>query len=180
MSTDQFWVNLPLEAQIILASGYVAYSLGYLGTKRNHKASDVVLRTLAFSLVATLGMYIANSICPQFWIGGVSAFVISVVTGCAWRGFGNNWVLWAMRASNISWSSDDYEAIAGVLKDSKSRVSQISVKLHDGSWLSCNNTTEFADAPFWTVHYRYRWLSRYISHPHHRCRGGEKRDENDY
>ena len=48
-----FWADLPVEAQIVLVSGYVAYSMGYFGIRQNHKVIDTVFRTFAFSLVAT-------------------------------------------------------------------------------------------------------------------------------
>ena len=145
-----FWADLPVEAQIVLASGYIAYSLGYFGTKRDHKASDVVLRTLAFSLVATSGMYIVQLCFPQSPIGirGTAAVVVSVAVGCLWRGWGSMGVFWFMRTFDISWSGDDGSALATVTKDSKHRVSQIAVELHDGSWLRCDDTSVFSSAPF--------------------------------
>ena len=145
-----FWADLPVEAQIVLVSGYVAYSMGYFGIRQNHKVIDTVFRTLAFSLVATLVMYIVGSVWTEspIWVKGLAALGASVVVGCAWRKPGSSWVVWLMRKFNISWSSDEIGAIATVVKDSKHRVSQIAVKLRDGSWLRCDDTSAFSSAPF--------------------------------
>ena len=145
-----FWADLPVEAQVVLASGYIAYSLGYFGIRQNHKVSDTVFRTLAFSLVASLGMYIVGSVWTEspIWIKCLAALGVSVVVGCIWRKFGSSVVVGFMRKYNISWSSDERGALATVTKDSKYYVSQISVKLHDGSWLCCDDTSVFSSAPF--------------------------------
>ena len=60
----------------------------------------------------------------------------------------SDYVVWAMRKLDISWSNNDISAIATIIKDSKFPVSQIAVKLDSGDWLRCDDTRKFSDAPF--------------------------------
>ena len=53
-----------------------------------------------------------------------------------------------LRALRISYSDDDPSALASLQGDNQCTVTQISVKLDDGTWLLCDDTNDFADAPF--------------------------------
>lgn len=53
-----------------------------------------------------------------------------------------------MRVSRVSSSDDVPSAWVGLSEKPQFDVSQISVKLVDGTWLRCDDTTQFADAPF--------------------------------
>ena len=127
--TTGHWADLTLEMQIVLASGYIAYSLGYFGDRDNHRVSDQVLSTLAFSLIATFGMFSAGlawEFSPIWFRGGI-ALGASMIAGCVWRRFGSDYVVWSMRKLDISWSNNDISAIHTIIKDSRFPVSQIAV-----------------------------------------------------
>lgn len=143
-------LKLSLATQIALGSGYVAYCAAYLGIRSHHKAIDVTLSTLGFSLIATLIMSPAPDgflTLKQPALGIVSA-LITIFCGLAWRGFGREIIARILRSADISWVDDLPSALSTITTQEKYNITQVSVHLDDDSWLHCVNASWFNESPF--------------------------------
>ena len=145
MSSDL--LNLSWQIQLALASGYAAYLLCYAGIRGSHTTIDTTFSTLIFGLIATAVLYLARPGLSDIMAAAL-AFFAACAAGLIWRRFLRPLLRWLMRELDVTWSDDDPSALATLLANSKFRVSQIAVLLDDGTWLSCNDTSLFADAPF--------------------------------
>lgn len=139
-------LSLPLGIQIALGSGCAAYFVAYSGIRDRHRTIDIAFITLVFSLASSATFALTSS---WGWIEkGFVAFICPVVIALIWRKWGRNALRALLRASNISWSDDDPSALATLSSNSRFRVSQVAVLLDDGTWLSCDDTRQFNDAPY--------------------------------
>ena len=140
-------LKLPLQIQLVIAGGYAAYLLSYVGIRDHHTAVDTTFYTLIFGLIAT-GIYsLSNSSIGVYW-GAIAAFTSCCVAGLFWRKFGSRWLTWILRYLNFSWSDDDPSALASILANSEDELSQLSVLLDDGTWLQCRDVARFINSPF--------------------------------
>ena len=82
---------LPWQLQFVLASGYCAYLLAFVGIRHTHKAADTVFGTLAFGLIA----FATLALMPRsvHWLAaGASAFGISLAAAALWRKLIRDWL----------------------------------------------------------------------------------------
>ena len=145
MPSDIF--KLPLQIQLILAGGYAAYLLSYVGIRAHHTAVDTTFSTLVFGLIATL-VYAICSSRIDIITSTVFAFLACCITGLLWRKQGRKWLKSLIRYFDISWSDDNPSALDSLLDNSDNEMSQISVLLDDGTWLMCGDTNDYLEAPF--------------------------------
>jgi hypothetical protein len=147
MSPDHL-LNLPWEIQVALASGYAAYAVAYLGLRDRHRPIDVVFISLVFSLITTAVLwFLASYKNPVVSIP--SALVATIIAGTVWRRFLHPFVFSILRYFDVTWSNDDPSALATILDDRRSYITQIAVLLEDGTWLRCDDVQQFRGAPFW-------------------------------
>ena len=142
-------VTLPWQVQLTLASGYAAYALAYVGIRAHHRTIEIAFSTLVFGLAATatFNLLLAYRSGPQAVAMGI-AFLLTVYVGLLWRAFGRRLVRASLRLSQISHADDDPSGWTSLFDKTDCDVSQISVRLDDGSWVRCDDTTLFSDAPF--------------------------------
>ena len=124
-------VTLPLEIQIALGCGWLAYTIGHAGLDARHRATDVALRTLLFGLPAaaiaraTLGREDGTAWTAAAAIG--AAVAVSVLLGAFWRAVGRRGALWLVRAARVhrddgldsAWTAlihEDREVITGAVE----------------------------------------------------------------
>ena len=147
---------LPVLTQIVLASGYVAYRIGYQGVGTHQRPIEIVFGSLAFSLIAS-GVLALLSLCTSdpvvndrvpLVVNGCVAVVVTLAAGVLWRKWGGEWFFVLMRKWDISWANDRPSALGAIIHNNKFRVSQVAVELDDGTWLRCDNTSDFSAAPF--------------------------------
>ncbi len=139
-------LKLPWEIQTALASGYAAYMLAYTGIRMRHSAIDTAFITLVFSLIATLVLLLTST--AGAIIGVPAAFLSTCTVGFVWRKWGRSAYRAFLRYFDLTWADDDQSALETLLANSKHRVYQVGVLLDDGTWLRCDDTTKFSDAPF--------------------------------
>ena len=139
-------LNLPWQIQASLASGYAAYMIAYIGLRESHRTIDTAFITLAFGLVATGVLWIFADTAPL--VAGASAFILACAGAVIWRKWGIDAVHWFFRKANLSWANNDPTALATLTRSTKFYVTQVAVLLEDGTWLSCEDASQFADAPF--------------------------------
>jgi hypothetical protein len=140
------YANLPWQIQVSLASGYAAYMLAYLGMKESHRTIDTTFLVLAFGLIATGALWVLTD--QPNLVAGVSAFVLTLTGAFLWRKWGMDAVRWFFRLTDMSWLNNDPSALATLTRSTKYYVKQIGVELDDGTWLTCEDAAQFADAPF--------------------------------
>lgn len=144
---DEKLLNLPWEIQLALGSGYVAYMLAYVGIREHHKPIDTIFRTIAFGLFATAILKVISSNFGLYRI--IGAIAAAFTAGILWRFFISDLIQWCIRKSNLSWSDETPNAWSRITQHNrKIRYSQLKVQLDDDSWLFCENTRLFAEAPF--------------------------------
>jgi len=139
-------LSLSWKVQVALASGYAAYMISYRGIRGHHSAHDTVFLTLVFSLIASAELWLTRSFSPL--IAGVCAFVLSVSGGLLWRRHGMEMLMNLLRDPDTTWSDDTPSAWAKLQENRTRPVSQISVLLKDGTWLRCDDTSQFNNAPY--------------------------------
>jgi hypothetical protein len=137
---------LSWKVQVALASGYAAYIISYRGVRTHHSAQDTIFLSLVFSLIASAELWLSRGLSPLF--AGGSAFLISVSIGMLWRRRGMKILTNILRAPNTTWSDDTPSAWARLQENREFPLSQISVLVKDGTWLHCNQTALFNDAPY--------------------------------
>jgi hypothetical protein len=120
--------------------------VAYSGLRGHHRTIDIAFITLVFSLVATATF----ALTPAWGVIGkcLVAFISSIATAVIWRKWGRSIVRFLLRLANISWSDDDPSALATLSANSTFPVTQIAVLLDDGTWLRCDDTRQFNDAPY--------------------------------
>ena len=137
---------LSWKAQVALASGYAAYIISYRGVRAHHSAKDTLFLALVFSLIASAELWLARSMSPI--AAGTFAFLLSVVVGVLWRRQGMRILTNLLRVPNTTWSDDTPSAWTRLQENREFPLSQLSVLLKDGTWLHCNQTAKFNDAPY--------------------------------
>lgn len=138
--------GLPLQLQVIAAGGYCAYRLSYVGIGHSHRATDTIFSTLAFGLVAALGMLLTARGGPI--VSASCGFALALVAGAIWRLWLRGGLRRVLRWSGYSWSDDSPSAWDHLLANSQYGPTQITVELDDGRYLLCTNATRAGEAPF--------------------------------
>ena len=144
---DEKLLSLPWQIQVALGAGYLAYLVAYSGIRDHHKGIDVPFRAIAFGLVATLLIYSTASWRVEYSI--LASCAGTVVAGALWRAFGRPIYKGMLRYFHVSWSDDTPSAWSALaLENTKHRITQISVRLNDGSRLHCTQMHKVGDYPF--------------------------------
>lgn len=144
MTTELY--SLPVDIQVALGGGYLAYVTAYGGLRRGHDAAHVVFITFAFGIIATLVLVVL----PSEW--GVwrilAAIYCAVFGGAVWRVRVKGWVQNALSFLDVH-HDDGIEDSWGAYRDAVGvdSVTQVSVHTADGRVLYCNDLSKFQDWP---------------------------------
>lgn len=139
-------LNLPWQIQVTLASGYAGYMIAYVGLRESHKTIDTAFIALAFGLVATATLWFLSSYAVT--TAGAAAFVFTCVAAFLWRKWGIGALHWVYRKADMSWGNDDPTALATLTRSTRFYVTQMGILLDDGTWLTCEDASQFANSPF--------------------------------
>jgi hypothetical protein len=140
-------LSLPVQIQIALASGYAAYMAANTGIRGHHSATDVTFGALAYGLIAT-GIMALMPRGSNIVVSGFLAFGLTVFSGLFWRKIGCRVWMSALRALGVSWADDSPSAWMALGTNTQHYVTQIAVQLDNGTWLRCDDTSKFGNAPF--------------------------------
>lgn len=137
----------PFEIQLALASGYVAYTVGFSEARRRHGAVDALMLTLAFGLIAVAAHRLAAPLAPPL-AAALAAFCATVAAGAAWQAQGRR--LWrrAARWSGLSIEDGAPDVFGTVFQDARFPVTQVTVRLRSGRILHSDGLRGLFDAPF--------------------------------
>ncbi|MFV1757469.1 hypothetical protein [Phaeobacter sp. JH18-37] len=138
--------SLPVDIQVALGAGYLAYVTAYGGLRRGHDAAHVVFITFAFGMIATLVLVMLPAELGIWRILG--AIYCAVFGGAVWRVRVKGWVLKALSFMNVH-HDDGIEDSWGAYRDAVqvNSVTQASVHTTDGRVLYCNNLGSYLDWP---------------------------------
>jgi hypothetical protein len=162
MNSD-IWA-LPFEIQLVLASGYAAYFLSYVGIREHHKSVEIIFIVFAYGIITKLCFGILQTILPTLFndyslVGlfinkntaivwsTIFAFATTLFVGYIWRRLGREYVRSQLRKSDYTWSNDDPTSWRTITSSTEFWFSQASVQLIDGTWLECKNAKEFVGEP---------------------------------
>jgi hypothetical protein len=146
---DTAVLNLPFAIQVSLGSGYAAYLLAFSGLRQHHTATDVIFRTIAFGLVATLSIELCQKAGISEVVSAIVAFALAVISGALWRAAIGPLFRQFSRKYLFAWSDDLPSAWLSVTAERTDlRPSQIVVELSDGRLLMCDDTRVYQRAPF--------------------------------
>lgn len=145
-SVIQGFVAMPWAVQLVLASGYCAYLLAYMGMRDHHRAPDIIFTSIAFGLVAMLVLAVPASYSPI--ARGSLAFGAACCAGAAWRLKVRAWVRWIARKLDYSWADDAPRAWDRLLEETGHGPTQFVVQLTDGKYLHCTDAQRVEALPF--------------------------------
>jgi hypothetical protein len=143
-------LNLPWQIQVAIAGGYAGYMIAYAGLRHTHRQIDTIFISIIFSLIASgaiATLTVLRILSPPLLAGSL-AFFITCLAAIAWRKWGRRVLELGLRLTNATWANDDSSALTTLTANVKCPVTQIAVLLDDGTWLRCDDTTLFNDAPF--------------------------------
>ncbi len=147
-------INQPIDVLVVLAAGYIGYKVAYTGKNKQHKPVDVVFISLAFGLVAQIVYGPVSVTMPAVMsigakqIAAVIAVFVALVVASLWRKFLEGWVKTLLRASDVSFSDGCLTVLDTIRVSTKHRLSQLTVRMIDGSAVMCDYLYLFEDKPF--------------------------------
>lgn len=153
MTDIQSLLDLPYETLALLASGYLAYRLAYVGKDAAHSSVDVVFLTVVFAFVAKqttvsvdLLMWSTHQT-PGGIFASLAGMVSALISAAVWRRSLQEFVYAALRKVKVS----DHDGQPNVWRSMMARTLQpparLVVVLKNGSSLMCNQLAMFKDAP---------------------------------
>lgn len=141
---------IPINLQISLGIGYLAYVTAWAGRRLHHGPLDTLLISVAFSLPVLLLQAVATQALPQPMAALVAAgagLLLSLAAAMAWRHRGRARWLAFMGWTGTHAEDGDATTWQALLQTPDLRVSQISVHTSDGRVLYLNDHAKYADAP---------------------------------
>ena len=138
---------LPWQLQFVLASGYCAYLLAFVGIRHTHKAADTVFGTLAFGLIA----FATLALMPRsvHWLAaGASAFGISLAAAALWRKLIRDWLREKLRDTGYTSADDSPRAWDRLIEGGYRGVTQLTVELEDGRQFYCTDAVALKGKPY--------------------------------
>lgn len=138
--------SLPWQLQLVIASGYCAYLLAYVGIRRAHKPTDVVFASITFGVVAWFTLTMTGRLVLP--VQALLAFSSALLAGFVWRRFLRLSLRRLLRKLNYSWSDETRSAWECLLENSRFAPTQLTVELVDGRQLICTRTGDFYHLPF--------------------------------
>lgn len=126
----------------------MAYTLAYAGIKAHHKTIDTTFSTLAFGGIATSLTYVfTEHLNAGQVMSSLSSFCVTLIIALLWRRLVRSWIRSAFRTTRISYSTDTPTAWKELFDLPRLNVTQIAVQTRSGTWLRCDDTSKFNDAP---------------------------------
>jgi len=140
--------SLPWKTLLMLASGYAGYFVANVGVREHHKSIDVVFSTLVFGFFAAL-IYDrgAGDQEARWQWASLGAFAGTVVLGGLWSLFGRSLMYAALRVARVADTDELPSALASLFRIRHKGMTQVHVKLQDGTWLKCDDLSRFKHAP---------------------------------
>jgi hypothetical protein len=158
-------LQLPYQTLAILAAGYLAYRLAYVGRDSTHQTIDTVAIVLVFAFIAqatSVGFLAAYRAVwpvkslqePSLWVGyvvSVAGLLSSVLSAAVWRRASTSIVPEFLRRARISAADRNVAAWQTIINREDSGPSAITVVKTDGSAVMCERLDDYKNEPFGPV-----------------------------
>jgi len=128
-------LDLSVQTQAVLASGYAAQMVAFRGLRRDHSAADILFLTLIFGLPCLGALAVGEKCNWSLWISIPAGLLIACLAGAIWRRWVRVWFDRLLRCTGLAWSSDHKSGWAWVLDSEGKKVSEVVVELKDGTYL---------------------------------------------
>lgn len=138
-------LDLSVQTQAILASGYAAQMVAFRGLRRDQSAADILFLTLIFGLPALGILAVGEKYNWSLWASIPLGLLAACLVGAIWRKWVRLWFDNLLRGSGVTWSSDHKSAWTWLLDSDGKKVSEVVVELKDGTYLYFSGNPE-ADA----------------------------------
>ncbi len=135
-------IELPLQIQAILVSGY----LGYILINRDHRSTEKNLDVWLMILLLGLPTAITLKFCSSEW--GYLSILIAPVIAFLWAKWGKYHWFRLLRSSNVSYETGDGDAWKTLTTRKNVAVTQITVTLKNGNKYHCENAHQFSHNSF--------------------------------
>ena len=136
-------ISIPWQIQVVLAAGYIGYSIGYAGRRQGHGTVDIAMISLVFSLAASGILALTESL-PNIISAGCGV-VGTITMGAIWRFAGYDLWFRLQRRLQLSISTGQLSGWALTSDLPKRKVSQLQVHLDNGRRLFCADAGQFKD-----------------------------------
>ena len=156
MDKVQVFLDLPISTMILLAAGYLSYRIAFVGRNDSHSAVDTVFIATAFAALAKCVLALALWLPVPFQYehlvrpaGLVAGTLTSIVSAFLWRNCIESWLFEALQRRD--WLNADRHRTAWLSylsRPPKVQLTQLYVRLKDGTCLLCDELHKFSDFPF--------------------------------
>lgn len=140
-------LSLPTETLVVLAAGYMAYSIAYTGMREGHKALDTTFLTLAFGLIAKVVFISLDPYLTTVEIKIAFSVTVALIAAAVWRKWARDWWLSVLRYYDISYSDGRLTAFDDIRTSTDRLVTQLTVHQTNGDVLRCGILHNFKDEP---------------------------------
>jgi hypothetical protein len=139
-------LSLPLEIQIAVGGGYLAYSVAYAGLRSGHGATDMTMRSLAFGLVGMFTYIVLLPFTGTFG-SGIVAVGACITAGASWRAWGARKWAGLIKLTRVHQDDGMISAWDAFIQSPNLKVTQAMVRLKSGRELFCSETAEYIGGP---------------------------------
>lgn len=144
--TPNDWLALPIQIQIVLATGYMGHCLARRGYPGKDNGTALWFGVLSFGLFGWAGWELAGRCTASFLAKMPAAVAAAVGVGLLWRLWGRATTMKALRWARISWEDDLGPAWTRMIQDTRMAPTEVRVKLKNGDVLKCFDVQSFGDA----------------------------------
>lgn len=137
-------IDLPLYIQVVLATGYIGYSVAQQGFRQKERKDELLYGILIYGLLGWLIFYYTFFTWSwPFWVAGLLSVVICWGTGLFWRAKGRRWYFELLYWAGLTNDNSMGSLWNRLQQDTSISPTQIVVTLMDGTKLSCDSVLDF-------------------------------------
>lgn len=147
-------LDLPGRSLVLLAAGYMAYRIAYVGRDRNDRPIDILFKVAVFALCAKFGAMLTDAISlagdvhPAWEIAAhCSAVLAAVLSAAIWRKWLERaWFVFLRHLGIVM--SDGHLTAWGSIAARTEKVEDLVVRKKDGTALWCADAGLTSGLPF--------------------------------
>lgn len=141
-------LTLPEYIQIVIATGYIGYSVAKSGLRDKERKDELLYGVIVYGLFGYIAYDLFKSHFTYFFFPAIFATVFSVMIACLWRKFGKPLSNFFLQKAGVLNEDGTPSVWVGLTQATHVGPTQMSVRLKDGSILNCDDVQSFRNAPF--------------------------------
>jgi hypothetical protein len=140
--------SLPEHLQVILATGYIGYSIAQSGFRDKERKDELFYGILVYGLFGYIIYDLAKPHYQYFIIPSILGATFTAIVALLWRKYLRDFWNNLLHSSSFS-NEDNIKGVwPGLTQNTKVAPTQITVLLKNGTSLECNDVQSFSNAPF--------------------------------